>query len=445
MKKHFKKILIIMFAMLAALFTLAGCKLGESLEDVIEQNNLVSQITYYANGEQAIFTPNYSKECNLYYRENTQPANIGEDGSLGIEYAGYEIVGWYYVDLDENDQPITTGSYQYKGETCYIYKLTDQKFDFSQRMQAGDHWIIAAKWVKISRVKVVLVHDDPNVSVPVDTSKLTTESPLYDEESQTFKTAVANGDVIQSYPYDENGKRASLPNDPITVAENVYTFLAYYADKECTKPVAYPLLRTEVDEVVYAKYITGNWTVVRAKEGVANMLKSMTLASRKYYFLPGSEFDCTGLKIELAASTACEIQGNGAVLKNLTVDAYVKGDAASIFGTIKSTAKIENLTFENFNVTYRMSKSDASIYFLFSEIAAGATITNVSVQGSLKIVKSEDRKVINMPKVEDEYIFTHCLFGSPYETDEAYYAENNDGFKVVGNGADFITITSETN
>jgi hypothetical protein len=127
------------------------------------------------------------------------------------------------------------------------------------------------------------------------------------------------------------------------------------------------------------------------------------------------------------------------------MDVYVKGDSASIFGSIKGTAKIENLTFENFNVTYRMSKSDANIYFLFSEIATGATITNVSVQGSLKIVKSEDRKVNNIPKIDENYVFTRCLFGSPYTTDEEYYAANNNGFKVVGNGADFITLTSETN
>ena len=278
----------------------------------------------------------------------------------------------------------------------------------------------------------------------MDTNKLTTESPLYDEETETYKSTVTNGDVIQSYRYEDTGLLTSLPYNPITIVKNAHTFVAYYEDKECTKPLSFPLVKTDVDHVVYAKYITGTWTIVRTVSDVETMLDSLLDSSQRYYFPKNTVIDCNGLKVIPTAYTSCEIQGNGSVIKNLTVDHY-SGIEISFFGKVEKTAKIENLTFEDFNMIYRMSKSDASIYFVFTEIETGATINNVNVKGTMKIVKPDSRTVENMSDNNGATVYTHCLFGSPYETDEEYYNKTNgNGFNVVGNPEDFIAITSDT-
>jgi len=444
MKKYLKKILIVILMALAAIFTLAGCKLGEDLDDVLERNDLVSHITYYANAEQAFFTPNASKMRDLWYKKDAQPFNIGvDDGNLGIQYEGYEILGWYFVELDEEGKPITTGSYKYEKETCYIYKLTDKKVDFSQPIPEAEHWIVAAKWTKISRVNVVLVHDEPNVNIPVDTKKLTTESPLYNEETQSYKTTVTNGDVIQSYRYDDDGRLTTLPYNPVTIVKNAYTFIAYYADKACTQSVKYPLVKTDEDQVVYAKYITGTWTVVRTPDDVVGMFKAL-INSKRYYFLQDTVIDCAGYQVSPSMFTGCEIQGNGSVIKNLTLDNFIQGESVSLFGKIEGTAILENLSLENLNMTYRVSKIDVSVYFICTTYVEGATVNNVTIQGTMKIVKSEARKVNNLVDAGGNLIYTRCLFGS-FATDEEYFTQNPNGFNIVGNPAEFITVTAETN
>ena len=445
MKKQFKRILILALFVLAALFTLVGCKLGESFEDVIKQNGLVSHITYYANAERAVFTPNASKSRDIWYKQDSRPFNIGvDDGSLGIEYDGYELIGWYFVECDEDGNPITTGTYTYEDTTCYLYKLTDQKVDFTQRIKEGEHWIVAAKWTKISRVNIVLVHDEPNVNIPVDTKKLTTESPLYNAETGAYKTAVTNGDVIQSYRYEDNGTLTVLPYNPIAIVKNEYTFVAYYADVACTQYVTYPLVKTDVDQIVYAKYITGNWTVVRTADNVESMFKNLFDAAKRYYFLENAVIDCAGVKVSPSYTTACEIQGNGAIVKNLALDNRIAGDTASLFGKIEKTAILKELSFENFNMIYRVSKINVSVYFVFTALADGATIDNVKLQGTMKIVKPKDRKIENLMDADDNFVYDNCLFGS-FKTDDEYYAQYPNGFKVEGIPAEFITVTAESN
>ena len=445
MKKQLKKWLILALMALAALFTLAGCKLGESFEDVIKENNLVSHITYYANAEQATFTPNTSKSRDLWYKKDARPFNIGvDDGELGIKYDGYEIVGWYHVARDENGEPITTGSYTYKDETYYLYQLTDQKVDFSQNIQEGTHWIVAAKWAKISRVNVYLVHDEENVTISLDTSKtLSKDSPLYNKQTNSFKATVTDGDWIESYRYEADGVLTMLPYNPIPIYKNEYTFVSYYMDEACTQPVSYPLIKTDDDQKVYAKYITGNWTVVRTADAVADMFENFFDSTMRFYLLPNVTIDCKDISIEKTYTTACEIQGNGAVLKNLTLDKPIEGEVISLFGEILSTAKIENLSFENFNMTFTARAMDFSLYVVFEKMETGATINNVNIQGSCTIFKSDRVNVENMFGAGGAMVYTHCLFGEPYATDEEYYAQHPNGFKVAGDSADFITITKK--
>ena len=129
------------------------------------------------------------------------------------------------------------------------------------------------------------------------------------------------------------------------------------------------------------------------------------------------------------------------MIKNLTMDTRVERDEVAMFGKIEQTAIIENIAFENLAMTYRLTTRDASVYFAFTQLQDGASITNVTLQGSLTIVKPDSKTVDNLFDVDGNMVYTHCLFGEPYESDESYYAQASTGFKVVGNPADFITVT----
>ena len=264
---------------------------------------------------------------------------------------------------------------------------------------------------------------------------------MYDATTNTYKSKVQAGDIIQSYRYEDNGELSSLPSKPITLLGNQHTFIEYYADEACTQLLEYPLKKTDVDATVYAKYITGNWVVVKSEEGVNAMFNAL-VDGKRYYFLDNAEIDCKNITVKAAYFTGCEIKGNGAVLKNLNLDAYVDADETAIFGRIEKTAKIENITFENLNMIYRLTTKDASVYFVFTQIEEGATITNVTMQGTLTVIKPDSKTVNNLFDNEDKIVYTHSLFGEPYEKDEDYYAQTQTGFKVVGNPADFITVTN---
>jgi hypothetical protein len=102
-----------------------------------------------------------------------------------------------------------------------------------------------------------------------------------------------------------------------------------------------------------------------------------------------------------------------------------------LFGTVKASAKIENLTIENVTMTYR-TVGACEIYFVCNAIETGATITSVSVQGTLSIQNLAGGSVTNLASG-----FDHCLYGG-FASDDEYTAEN--GFKVVGNPSEFITV-----
>ena len=81
MKKKLKSTLLIILMAIAALFVLVGCSLGDSLKDIVQNNDLEAQVTYYVNNENAKFTPNTAKVKYMYYKAGAKVLNIGSSSS----------------------------------------------------------------------------------------------------------------------------------------------------------------------------------------------------------------------------------------------------------------------------------------------------------------------------------------------------------------------------
>ena len=72
-----------------------------------------------------------------------------------------------------------------------------------------------------------------------------------------------------------------------------------------------------------------------------------------------------------------------------TISTQISG--TSIFGEIQSTATIKDVYFENINVEYTTAHIPANnpieipLYLLYTSLAKGATVENVTLTGALKI------------------------------------------------------------
>ena len=416
MKKTFKRILLICLTALASVFLFAGCSFGITKADLMKEHGLSARVTYYANGETASFSPgNGIREKNIYYPAGVQPYEIPKEN---IKQEKHKFDAWYYVELDEDGKPIILEEFTTaEGKKHYSYKLGEM-VDFSQiTLEQNDHLYFAAGWVADTSVHVKLVHDgEKDLQIMLDPEKdIPTNSPIYGKEYVSY------GDTVRIANYSRSGELETISSDFLTVKDNAYTFLAYYTDEACTTLVQWPLVKQDTDVVIYAKFIKGDWTIVNTAKDVKDMFGD-TGKDRHYWI--NADIDCTGVEVNaVRANFACEIQGNGHTISNLSVKKSTSSPATSMFGTLTETAKIENVAFTGLKLEFTFRPSTYSVYFVFTEMKAGAVVTNVTLQGDMNLYNSKDTVFLNL----DGDQRTNCLYGG-YATDAEYEAENENGF-----------------
>ena len=443
MKTKIKNKVIILLLALLSLFVLAGCTFGQTLDEFIASENIKVKITYYVN--EGTFEGTSTKRKDLYYHDGDMPLNITESpetadegfefgkGSIYISRDNYILVGWYYVTevVDEKDGICELG----------------EAFDFTKPLQGGDELIeikLAAKWQKTEGLLVKLgqiVDEDLNVLAgETITAGQTYNAIAKDETTGEAITSFAAGDVLGEIFYKDDGTlsmAATQPNEMLfTVANNEYTFFEYYMDEACTTPVTWPVVQGEVQTTIYARYMKGNWTYVTDKAGVRSMFNS-GLKKEENFFIK-NDIDCTGISVNPLSEMKGVLVGNGRTISNLKVSATPSTKNLAMFGDIKATAKIKGVTFSNILMEYKrtaLSGFNVEIYFVFLSLEEGATVENVTLQGTMLIDSTQSSWVTNMQDNRD-----HCLFGG-YTTD----AEYNGGFSVVGDVNEFITLGSKIN
>lgn len=431
MKKKFKNILLILLVAMLALFTLAGCaSYRKTKDELINAEGYVASVCYYANGGKI----NEDSVRELYYKAGTKALEIGvvnpTSGKLALTRMNYTFGGWYFVELDSAGAPV------FMDEAKTMPKLTSEKADFSVALQDGDKWIVGAKWIANTKVYVKLVCEEgETLHVRETISGVTTEKDY------------VNGDVVRVIDYESDGI-AKPPSALFTIPDKTHTFLAYYSDPECTQLKEGAWKKGDSDVTVYAKYVTGDWRIVKTTSDLRTMFNNRGAGYRYWLF---NDIDASSLQVTAVSYTAsaigfdCEIRGNGYKISNLKVNKsnIGNGECVSMFGAIGSNAKFTDVTFENLKVTYNANGSNVALYFVFSDIADGAQIDNVHISGTVTISKSKNTQIDNMVK-DGVVVYDHCLFGDGANenyTDADYVAASGGtGFIVAGAAQDFVVI-----
>lgn len=407
MRKTFKHKVIAFLAALLSVFALAGCgKLNDTLGDVLGKYNVKSQITYYS-GEEGWFGKAANGELirtlDLYYKSAQKPFAVGmketTSGAANLESNDYEIVDWVLVQTDADGNPM------FEDEAKTQPKLTNQSFDFSKVLEDGKHYYIAAVWQRKEMLDIKLLNESLAFTLTV--------------EGQETNYSYSAGDVIQSVSYG-TGTSISRISNPLNT-NGAYTFLEYYLDAEGTSVANWPIQRNGNGEnkVVYAKFLEGEWELLKTASDVRKAFASSNMKDN-YYLC--NDIDCSSLSsLTPLTSFAGTIEGNGYKISNLKfVKAQISTGKYAIFGDIKATASIKNITFENVNLTYktRPGSSDdapnfAELYFAFTKIENGAMVENVRFEGGSVIIDLAKKFIIEnmMDNVGDEWRLTNWLFG----------------------------------
>ncbi|MBO5362828.1 MAG: hypothetical protein J6A46_00695 [Clostridia bacterium] len=411
MKKRFKFSLIGSLLGIAALFCAAGCSLNKTDAQIKEDYNLNASVTYYANGgdfgkeskTEVQLWMDASKEAYPFNMpSNNATLNSESDhkfgkGTLKIDRKNYVFQGWYYLVVDE-----TTGEpvYDENGNL-----QLGEPVDFSKPLSVNEHLHLVASWLKRELVEIRLVSPIEFTATVEQTKNGETvkdETGAIVMESRTVKT----GDVLRLEEYETTTKTVTLsPTSSPTQDETEATFFAYYADEACTQPLTGDALTLKplglgTNQIVYAKYIEGDWEIIRSKKDYSVIFSSRN--ARGNYYLT-TDLDLTGEEITPLTSFAGTLQGNGHVIKGLTVNApagaVAENSKLAAFGTVKATAKFLNVTFENFSVNIDTNPNRVkhlTAFMLWTQAEDGATFENVTIKGgSLSVAKGEATEIFN--------------------------------------------------
>lgn len=411
MRRKKKWALTAALALVASLFIFAGCTVGESLEEIVEENQLVAQVTYYANGGDFGITLEdtsdrenvlLSQKKELYYKDGSKIADLGNitlsNGSIDFERAGYDFAGWYYVETDDEGNIV----YEVNEVDGVTYMKLGDKVDFSATIEEGEHWYLCAAWTPQVKVKVRLVCDT--------LSENETIKGTYGGKDVELK----NGDTVHEFSFNTAGKVLSVSNawTPDFKATDG-TYVAYYADAACTQAVQWPILNTENKDVdIYAKYLEGAWTVIRTADDVKTLFGFKATQSDTKFYLYG-DIDATGVSVAPTDSFAATLEGNGHTISNLTVGSSLSQTATTaLFGNIAATASMKNVSFTGLTVTYN-SAPNVSIkdenkanpekwvrgyygYLVYASRASGSVVENVAIDATMTVSVGEYSCVENL-------------------------------------------------
>ncbi len=421
MKKRGKAKLIALLICLMSLLLLGACSGNLTTAEVLQNNNLTATVVYYANGG----TFNGGRNVKeMYYKANSPIFNLGigttvGTSSLKIERSNYDLLGWYYVELDGEGNPV------FQDEEKSIPVLTDTEVDFSERIEKDEKWYIGARWQARVKLFVQLVCDE-GVEI-VDKASNT-----------TYK----NGDTLKTFSYDA-GTNAVQAFTEIKDEQGGQVFVEYYNEPECKLPVDFPVKQLDdqqTDRVIYAKYIDSSWTVVKNASDFAEMWDN-PIAGKKYWIARDIDLDKTTLSP--MESFACEVQGNGYTVESLQIEKKEIGRdiTLSMFGNIASTAVMKNLSFVDVKVEYALtmaaSPETTEMYFIFTSVATGADIENVTFDGTG--TRFTVRRNRNSLFLDDFIVASACLYGG-FASDVEYTNENPEGFKIMFDVENFIRI-----
>lgn len=397
-----RKILIAMLSALAvcsAAFA-AGCAVGqETYQQYLDRNKATARVTYNANG--GLFETRKEVK-DIYYPANSPVLNVGVDeidNRVKMEYPGYVFDGWFTPARDAE------GNILYEDDAKTVVKLGEE-LQFPYRIQDKEQIVLYAKWVLDKVVEFRLVSDKP----------VTVQTTVKDEngEDKTEEKTVVSGEVLATRSFGTGTEIYIDDKSPVTAVGS--TFLSFYEDEACTLPffgeVSKPVGEEAENLVLYAKFIEGEWEVVKTKSQVTAMFAS---PGRKSYYI-FNDIDCQNDTFATIAVTNCKIEGNGHKLYNMSFSRSASnGDNFAIFGRLSPSASIKNLTLENITLNYSVrSGATVSLYLISNETEEGATFENFRIKNAKMNVNDARRSatILNLTNANGGYFEDNWLFGN---------------------------------
>ena len=464
-------ILIAIFAVSLIAGIVSGCNIGElTAQDLADKMGMDAYVTYYANGgsfvdgtstdEKAYRYVYYVSGNPIYNIPYVNQSDIKGNKGLAITRANYTFAGWEYCELDENGKPILTDE---KGEIRYEVLETGtasikdeqgirEESERSKRffatssgekvfnsgnvvIEKGKHLYLVATWMPDVVLEYHLVTDKPITVVKTNEDGSST--------TETYKT----DDIVKTENFSSNSKQLN-PNKAPETFEG-FTYINLFWDKECTEPVG---LNKSIDKqenensVIYAKYLSGEWTPVKTEMDALNMFQA---TGDKNYFLVYN-IDCSNmsfvLKDQLSGSFNGIIEGNNKTVSNIKVTSILRNAGTfSLLGNLGETAQIKNLNISNVTLTLT-ANADISLYAIFGTgIAEGAVIENVSLTDlTVNITKQAGILIDNIQMLDSgEYEIDNWLYGA-YSTDAQFievYGEIVKNATLIINGETITTFT----
>lgn len=405
----------------------AGCKIGmKSAQERLDSAGMHSCVTYYSNG--GMFRGSLTKK-DMYYKAGSPIVNIGVDTfDEEITRRDYVFTGWEYVELDADGNPV------YADEQNGIVKTTGEAvFPGGRRLYIEDnaHLIVAATWVQDRKLEIRLGGTE-SITAVKEVQKVENGVPVVDANNrpvtETVEYTVNPGDLLSGITYSASGK-VKL-DDKTPLESTTHTFIDFYAEQslETLLPAGTEFTKPEDDEneCVYAKYIPGQWNIIKTAEQVRSMFgNGFNKSGGKYknYYIY-QDIDCTRVTANLfTGEYGGKIAGNGHTLSGLNfVQQMQNGNSAAIFGKIAAEAEITGLTLKDINITVTVrSGASVSLYMFAAAVADGATL-QVDIDGAeMKVTAPQNSTVTNIS--EERRNNWLCGYAG---TDEAFFTAYPD-------------------
>lgn len=380
MKLKNKSILTVCL-LLVAMLLISGCSGEMSPYELNDSQNFNVSVRFDANG--GLFTTNTSVITDSFNISGMQSNNAGQveipliapdDAQRGKEAFtpynnGYFLAGWYENRIETTDE---------QGNKTYTYS---DKWDFSKDKvkvhSTGTYTAsepvltLYAAWIPMFEIEFYSV----NSGEYLDTMSF--------DPSQVSQIAVPEWDM-------ETGA-IDMKKFP---KKDGFTYNGVYLDKEGTQAVTESILAhpgtvdyengTSANGTmqVYVDWLEGEWFHIYTAE---QFIKNAKL-NGNYVIHADLDFsEAIWPTVLMHGAFTGTIQGNGYSFKNISAtQTNMSKTSSGLFGQIKSSARITDLTLDNvaFTIKGGARVSGSCFGLLAGQMDDGATLTNVQITGS---------------------------------------------------------------
>lgn len=447
MSKRLKLLVAIIIGSIAAACCAVGCSIGQPGREEVLATYQGGHVTYYANGG------NFNKNKaivvrDMYFKDADVPFFDMPDleGEIFVSRGSYDFMGWYlpaiYPEGDEHAGEIMyTYTYEvspknYKTVPAYA-KLNEDGSPAINKTDSRPLFYIDGSDETILEEDIVVVAD---TTKPINSERtigadehlivcanwkpsLRFEYRLAVEEDGDYvydKVTYHKNDVIMTSPFGR--KETNNPGQTATISFKGMTFVGNYKDANCTNLAKDDYKRADCEGTdvitIWAKFIKGDWTIVKDTDGVKEMFSSLYDENRSFYLVDDIALS-DNTTLNTVTNCYATIDGNGHTISNLKFSSSSISSGANIapvFGIIYKSAKIKNLTLSGINIDITC-KGSMTFHAICKAIETGATLENLTIE-NIKAKISLPGSVINAQDGNRNA----WIFGSNRGTDAAFLA-----------------------